>query len=109
MADEEPLSAKLTAHAVATWVIFFALYLLFTGTSQPAELAVGGVSAGLVAAFKAALRARNERALPMTLSMLWPLLSALGASSSSIPSGSQAACSRRSVRPLSANFALSLW
>jgi Na+/H+ ion antiporter subunit len=78
MANKELLRGKLIAHAVAAWVVFFAFYLLFTGTGKPAELAVGGVSAGLVAAFDTALRARDERPLDLTRPMLWPLLPALG-------------------------------
>lgn len=77
MPEKKPFG-RLAAHAVAAWVVFFAFYLLFTGTGQPAELAVGGVSAGLVAAFDVALRARDERPLDLTPPMLWPVLPALG-------------------------------
>jgi hypothetical protein len=78
MAKTEPLSGKLVAHAIATWVTFFALYLLFTGTGQPVELAAGAVGAGLVAIFDAALRARSERPLGIGLAMLYPLVPASG-------------------------------
>lgn len=78
MAQKEHLDGKLLAHAFAAWVAFFALYLLFTGTGKPAELAVGGTCGGLVALFDAALRARNERPLDMSPPLLRPLLPAFG-------------------------------
>lgn len=78
MAKREQPSGKLIAHGIAAWVAFFALYLLFTGTGKPAELAVGGFCAGLVAAFEMALRARSERPLDVGLPMFWPLVPASG-------------------------------
>ena len=77
MAEKEQRVGKTIAHAIAAWVAFFALYLLFTGTGKPPELAVGGVCAGLVAVFEMALRARSERPLHMTLRMLWPVIPGL--------------------------------
>ena len=78
MEKKERVGAKLLAHGFAVWVAFFALYMLFTGTGQPAELAAGGICGGLVALFDAALRARNERPLDLNLAMLRPLVPALG-------------------------------
>jgi hypothetical protein len=49
MANKDRLRGKLIAYAGAAWIVFFALYLLFTGTGKPAELAVGGGAAALVA------------------------------------------------------------
>ncbi len=69
---------KLLAHGFPGWVAFFALYMLFTGTGQPAELAADGICGGLVALFDAALRARNERPLDLNLAILRPLVPALG-------------------------------
>ena len=78
MAENRPFSGKSIAHAIAVWVAFFALYLLFTGSGTPAELVVGGVCSGLVAAFEMALRACSERALGVSPHTLYPLLPALG-------------------------------
>ncbi|MFZ3236537.1 MAG: hypothetical protein WA184_14360 [Stellaceae bacterium] len=66
------------AHAIAAWIAFFAFYLLFAGTVEPAKLAAGGACAGLAAVFEAALRAHNERPLDLTLPMLRPLAPASG-------------------------------
>jgi multisubunit Na+/H+ antiporter MnhE subunit len=78
MANKDWLGGKLIAHASAAWVAFFSLYLLFTGTGKPPELAVGGVCGWLVAAFEMALRARSERPLHLTFRMLWPVIPAFG-------------------------------
>ncbi len=78
MEKKEQVRGRLLAHGFAVWVAFFALYLLFTGTGEPAELTAGGISGALVAVFDAALRARNERPLDMSLPMLRPLVPALG-------------------------------
>jgi hypothetical protein len=78
MEKKERVGPKLLAHGVAVWVAFFALYMLFTGTGQPAELAAGGICGGLVALFDTTLRARNERPLDLNLAMLRPLVPALG-------------------------------
>lgn len=78
MKNKERVGPKLLAHGFAVWVAFFALYMLFTGTGQPAELAAGGICGAFVALFDAALRARNERPLDLNLAMLRPLLPALG-------------------------------
>jgi hypothetical protein len=69
---------KSIGHAIAAWVAFFARYLLFAGTGEPAELAAGGFCAALVAAVETALRTRNERPLYVSLSMLYPLVPASG-------------------------------
>lgn len=78
MEKKERVGPKLLAHGFAVWVAFFALYMLFTGTAQPAELTAAGVCGGLVALFDAALRARNERPLDLNVAMLRPLVPALG-------------------------------
>jgi hypothetical protein len=78
MKKKERVGPKLLAHGFAVLLAFFALYMLFTGAGQAAELAAGGICGGLVALFDAAMRARNERPLDLNLAMLRPLVPALG-------------------------------
>jgi hypothetical protein len=78
MANKDRLRGKLIAYAGAAWIVFLALYLLFTGTGKPAELAVGGVAAALVTGFGAAARARHESRIKITLPALWQLVPASG-------------------------------
>ncbi len=78
MVVSEHFSGKSITHAVGAWVAFFALYLLFTGTAKPAELAIGGCCGALVAAFEMLLRVRTERPLRVKLGLLWPIVPAVG-------------------------------
>ena len=52
--------------------------MLFSASSQGAEVAVGGIGGGLVAAFQIGLRHHTEQKPELTFSALRPLVSALG-------------------------------
>jgi hypothetical protein len=72
----EARSSTGIAHAAVTWIAFFGLYLLFAGSTQPAEFVAAAIIATAVTAFDRALGERSERPLRITFAALRPLVGA---------------------------------